>query len=63
MSQTIFTIEQLEERIAPSAVMYGAQDPVPTSTAETVPIGTMPNGWHPLWPVDPWPPGGGWPVS
>jgi hypothetical protein len=62
MNQTVFTIEELEERIAPSALAFAAQDPSTANTAAPAPIGAEPGPWHPLWPVDPWPPGQ-WPPS
>lgn len=61
MNQTVFTIEELEERIAPSTLAFAAQDPSGASSS-AVPIGTEPGPWHPLWPIDPWPPGQ-WPAS
>lgn len=55
MDRHDFVIEELEERIAPSSFNMGAAGPAGDGSAAT-PIQTEPHPWHPLWPVDPWPP-------
>lgn len=57
MRQQDFEIEELEERIAPSSVAFGAQQPAADSSAASLAGEPAdPQHWHPLWPVDPWPP-------
>ncbi len=57
MDQDKFIIEELEERIAPSSMALGAPQPGADASSAPAPMqGGEPEHWHPLWPVDPWPP-------
>ena len=51
-----FKIEELEERIAPSAVNLAMMAPASDPSAVPATQGSEPILWHPRWPVDLWEP-------
>lgn len=51
-----FRIEELEERIAPSAVNLAMMAPATDPSSMPATQGSEPILWHPRWPVDLWEP-------